>query len=261
MTIEKTYPILFFLVILAGCASPTPPPTSQTGVHLQGIFEVPELIAPDQSEMGYLLYLPDGYWDDPDRLWPLIVSLHGSGDADNDSGFVMSSGLPEALYAGEAPVPFPFIALAPQAFPGATWWDEGIPETLTALLDEIAAVYQVDPARIYLTGVSMGGYGTWRLAAEYPDRFAAVVSVSGSGFRTPTIPGDDVMCRLEDVPVWGIHGALDMISDPRVSLLFISALEECGGEVKWTLYPDTGHLSTMSQAYRDPTLYEWLLEH
>jgi predicted peptidase len=108
----------------------------------------------------------------------------------------------------------------------------------------------------------MGGYGAWILATAYPDRFAALVSVSGSGYRTQHMPGEDVLCRLEEVAVWGIHGLEDRISAPEASKLFAAALKtSCEGEVRWTQYEDAGHLETSEIAYRDPALYAWMLEH
>ena len=86
-------------------------------------------------------------------------------------------------------------------------------------------------------------------------------SVSGSGYRTPLPPGPEVLCKLKDIPVWAIHGANDLISDPAANKLYAFALKDCGGEVEWTLYPDAGHGETYARAYRDPALYDWLLEH
>lgn len=236
-----------------------------TGVHLQAMFEVPDQIegeAPSHEQMDYLLYLPEGYGRDPEKQWPLIFFLHGAGDDDNDSGFVMSFGLPEVLYKKEQPENFPFIVVSPQAFPNWAWWSGDTLVILNALLDEVIDTYQVDPDRVYLTGLSMGGYGSWHLATAYPERFAAMVSISGSGYRTPSIPSEETLCRLQDLPVWAIHGAQDPISAPEGSRLYADALEvACNSEVKWTLYPDAGHFQAYARAYRDPALYNWLLEH
>ncbi len=194
--------------------------------------------------------------------WPLILFLHGSGDDDYDSAFVLSYGLPAVLQAGAQPEQFPFIVVSPQAFPGGTWWTEDALPILDALLGEVLQTYRADPDRVYLTGLSMGGYGAWYLATTYPDRFAAMVSVSGSGYRTPFLPGEETLCRMQDLAVWAIHGALDRISDPESSRLNTLALKaSCLGEVVWTLYEDEGHIGTYERAYRDPELYQWLLEH
>ncbi|HEY46546.1 MAG TPA: prolyl oligopeptidase family serine peptidase [Anaerolineae bacterium] len=239
-------------------------PRLPTGVHLQALYQIPDVIEGEvssQDEMRYLLYLPEGYWEDPDKLWPMIFFLHGAGDGEFDSTYVLSMGLPAVLYLGEQPEDFPFIVVSPQAFPGSAWWTGDTLPILNALLGEVIETYQVDPDRVYLTGLSMGGYGSWFLATAYPERFAAMVSVSGSGYRTNFIPEEETLCRLKDVPVWAIHGALDVISAPEASKLFASALQvTCGVEVKWTMYDDLGHGGAYDRAYRDPELYAWMLE-
>lgn len=130
------------------------------------------------------------------------------------------------------------------------------------LLDEVIETYQVDANRMYLTGLSMGGYGSWFMAMYYPQRFAAMVSISGSGYRVASLPPKDQFCQLADVPVWSIHGANDQISEPSLSEWVVQALREvCGGDVKFTMYPDDNHFTTYAKAYRDPALYEWMLQH
>jgi len=268
---------LIGIVLLVACqvsepeTQPPPSPETQlqpqlpTGVNLQASFSVPLILDGQPTihpEMRYLLYLPNGYDQATDRLWPLIFFLHGSGDDDYDSAFVLSYGLPAVLQAGEQPEEFPFIVVSPQAFPGGTWWTEDALPILDALLGDVLETYRADPDRVYLTGLSMGGYGAWYLATTYPDRFAAMVSVSGSGYQSPFLPGEETLCRMQDLAVWAIHGALDQLSEPEVSRLNTLALKaSCLGEVVWTLYEDEGHIGTYERAYRDPELYQWLLEH
>jgi predicted peptidase len=263
--------------LLAGCQAAAPEPEAQptaeiqaanqlpTEVQLQASFAIPAVLDGQPTihrEMRYLLYLPRGYDASQDILWPLIVFLHGSGDDDYDSAFVLSYGLPAVLQAGDQPADFPFIVVSPQAFPGGTWWTDDALPALDALLGEVLQTYRADPDRVYLTGLSMGGYGSWYLATTYPDRFAAMVSVSGSGYRTPFLPGEETLCRMKDLAVWAIHGALDQLSEPEASRLNALALKaSCLSEVVWTLYEDEGHLGASERAYRDPKLYEWLLEH
>ena len=240
-------------------------PVLPTGIHLQGVFQVPPELKgkpTTHTEMRYLLYLPDRYYRESERHWPLILFLHGSGDDDYDSGFVMSFGLPEVLALGEQPEDFPFVVVSPQVIPGQTWWSDDIQLILGGLLDEITATYRVDASRVYLTGVDMGGYGSWHLATVYPEKFAALVSISGSGYWTVRTSRRDYLCRMQDLAVWAIHGAQDNIADPETAETNLEALgDSCRGEVKWTLYPDQGHLGTPAVAYRDPELYAWMLEH
>lgn len=142
-------------------------PQLPTGVHLQAAFELPDTLEgmpTTHAELRYLVYLPEGYDEDPDRDWPLIFFLHGSGDEDYDSTFVLSFGLPAVLLAGEQPEDFPFVVISPQAFPGEVWWSPEMLAALGALLDEVSQTYRVDTDRVYLTGLSMGATarGGWR---------------------------------------------------------------------------------------------------
>ena len=277
---QKILAALTVAVLLTACQPPEPAeeetsteqegvvqldPQLPTGVHLQAAFEMPETLEglpTVHDELRYLVYLPEGYADDPDREWPVIFFLHGSGDEDYDSTFVLSFGLPAVLLADEQPEDFPFVVISPQAWPGETWWTPDIIPAMGALLDEVSETYQVDMDRVYLTGLSMGGYGSWWLATAYPERFAAMVSISGSGYRTPFTPEDEILCRLADVPTWAIHGALDRISEPGASQMNVLMLgQQCDVDVEWTLYEDEGHLGAYERAYRDPALYEWMLEH
>jgi predicted peptidase len=240
-------------------------PGLPTAVQLQASFTLPDELdgrPAIHDEMRYLLYLPAGYNEDPQQRWPLIYFLHGSGDDDYDSTFVLSYGLPAVLLQGEQPEDFPFVVVSPQAFPGGTWWDEDALPALEAVLNEVLATYRIDPDRVYLTGLSMGGYGSWYMATAYPQYFAAMVSISGSGYRTPYLPEAETLCRMKDIAIWAIHGAQDAISAPDASEFNTLALRDtCRGEVKWTLYDDVGHFGAYERAYRDPELYRWMLEH
>ena len=259
--------LLILTIALSSCA-PAVQPTFEpnlTEVHLQARFNVPEEFVADTPTdiMKYLVWLPKGFHDDPEKTWPLIFFLHGSGSNENDSAYVMGAGLPEVLYSGDQPEDFPFVVVSPQAFAGVPWWGGVTPEVLMALLDEVIELYQIDSSRIYLTGLSMGGYGSWLLTAAYGERFAAMVSTSGTGYGNvnPTI---EQLCKVAKTPIWAFHGAMDVISDPVGAKMYITTLEtECPNliELKWTLYPDEGHLGTYQTAYRDPELYTWLLEH
>jgi predicted peptidase len=256
--------LALLVLLLVGACGSEPAPQQLTGVHLQAIFEIPEQVegqTTPHEEMAYLLWLPEGYGEDSDKEWPLIFFLHGAGSQVNDSQFVIGHGLPAVLYKGEQPEDFPFIVVSPQAFPGIPWWEGDTLAILGLLLDDVIATYQVDPDRVYLTGLSMGGYGSWWLATAYPEKFAAMASVAGSGYRSLTPPEKETYCRMKDLPVWAIHGATDTVSDPFANKVEVFTLIECGGEVEWTLYPDANHGETYARAYRDPQLYTWLLAH
>jgi predicted peptidase len=193
---------------------------------------------------NYLLYLPEGYGKD-DKAWPLMLFLHGAGESGNDLQKVKKHGPPKLL---EAKKDFPFIVVSPQS-PGRGW----DPATLNALLDEVMAKYKVDKDRVYLTGLSMGGFGTWTLAAAHPERFAALVPICGGGN-----PAD--ARKLKDLPIWVFHGAKDRVVPPNRSEEMVRALKDAGAEnVKFTLYPDADH-DSWTETYNNPELYEWLLK-
>src|SRR4030066_1336392 len=141
--------------------------TLQSGQHPQ-IFEK---VITKTLNCQYLLFLPEGY-ENKQQRWPMILFLHGAGERGNDLNLVKKHGLPKII---EQQKDFPFIVVSPQC-PQGQWWTEKV-EVLINLLDEIVNRYNVDTERIYLTGLSMGGYGTWTLAAAYPERFAAIAPI------------------------------------------------------------------------------------
>jgi predicted peptidase len=124
---------------------------------------------------------------------------------------------------------------------------------LDALLDHIVYRYRIDQERIYVTGLSMGGFGTWRLAAQYPDRFAAIAPICGGGD-----PRDAP--RISQLHVWAFHGAKDTIVEPEKSREMVDALKKAGSDVKLTIYPEAGH-DSWTKTYNNPELYTWFLEH
>jgi predicted peptidase len=198
--------------------------------------------------MGYLLFLPEGCQagEAAEKRWPLMLFLHGAGERGESLELVKKHGPPKRV---ERKKDFPFILVSPQC-PAGAWWP---PEPLIALLDEIAAKYPVDADRVYVTGLSMGGFGTWVLAARQPDRFAAIVPICGGGdpAKAPL---------LKDIPTWVFHGARDRLVPPKRSEEMVEAMKKAGAEnVQLTVYPEAGH-DSWSKTYDDPKLYEWLLK-
>jgi len=123
---------------------------------------------------------------------------------------------------------------------------------LAALLDEIEGSYAVDPNRIYVTGLSMGGIGTWHLATAYPQRFAAIAPICGYG-------NPSTVCAIRHLPVWAFHGADDEMVPLERGQATVDALRACGGNVMFTVYPGVGH-DSWTQTYANPQLYTWLLQ-
>lgn len=179
--------------------------------------------------------------------FPLIIFLHGSGERGKDLMKLKVHSIPKIV---ETKNDFPFIVVSPQC-PDGEWWDA---EALNALLDEVIVKLPVDTNRIYLTGLSMGGNGTWKLAALHPERFAAIAPVCGWG-------SFDNSWRLREMPVWAFHGAKDNIVPPAESERMIESLKRIGNtQTKFTLYPDANH-NSWDATYANPELYEWFLQH
>lgn len=200
-----------------------------------------------ELSLNYLLYLPKGYGE-KEQKWPLMLFLHGAGERGSDLNKVKVHGPPKIVGAGKD---LPFIIVSPQC-PDNDWWTQKN-EELINLLDDIQQRYDVDAERVYLTGLSMGGYGTWDLASTYPERFAAIVPICGGGKRF-------FGWRLKNLPVWAFHGAKDGVVPVRESQEMVEAVKRGGGDAKITIYPEANH-DSWTATYDNPGLYEWLLDH
>jgi dienelactone hydrolase len=196
------------------------------------------------QETQYLLYLPDGYAADTAKKWPLLIFLHGSGESGVDLEKVKVHGPPKLIEEGKK---FQFIVVSPQAPPQTGWQAE----VLKGMLDDLKKKYRVDNDRVYLTGLSMGGYGTWNLSEKYPGEFAAIAPICGGG---------DVgeVWKLRHMPVWCFHGAKDDVVLPAASQKMVDALRKYNSNVKFTLYPDANH-NSWEVTYNNDSLYQWLL--
>ena len=195
------------------------------------------------AQLEYLLSLPADYGQSR-KSWPLVLFLHGSGESGNDLNKVKVHGPPKLV---DENGPFPFILVSPQS-PGRGW----NPDVLNALLDSVMKKYRVDKDRVYLTGLSMGGYGTWALAAAHPEKFAALAPICGGG--DPAEAG-----KLARLPIWVFHGAKDTTVPPKRSEEMVAALKAAaGGNPRFTLYPEAGH-DSWTATYADPEFYKWLL--
>ena len=193
----------------------------------------------------YLLSLPTGYRRDG-PTWPLLLFLHGARSRGDDLNRVKRNGIPRMLAKSAASPLDQLIVLAPQS--RRRGWD---PVKLDALLTHAVRKYHVDEDRIYLTGLSMGGYGAWALATAYPERFAAIVPICGGGRPSKA-------AALKDLPIWVFHGAQDNVVPLARSEAMVRAIEQLGGKVRFTVYPKAGH-DSWTEAYQDPKLYQWLL--
>jgi predicted peptidase len=197
-----------------------------------------------RARIDYLLFLPDGYEKSTEKF-PLMLFLHGAGESGSDLAKVKVHGPPKIV---ETKKDFPFIVVSPQS-PGRGW----DPNVLNALIDEAAEKYRVDKDRIYLTGLSMGGYGTWALATAYPDRFAAIAPICGGGNPVEA-------SKLKDMPIWCFHGAKDNVVPLERSKEMVEAVERAGNkQVKFTIYPEATH-DSWTETYNNQEFYDWLLK-
>ncbi len=195
-------------------------------------------------KLEYLLYLPKGHGRGK-KKWPLMVYLHGSGERGSNLELVKTHGPPKLI---EAEQEFPFIVVSPQC-PADGWWTN---DMISTLLDDLEQNLQVDSSRVYLTGLSMGGFGTWAMAGEFPNRFAAIAPICGGGLEL-------WMRNITHLPVWAFHGAKDDIVPLEQTTRLVDELKRLGSKkVKLTVFKNADH-DSWTRAYANPKLYEWML--
>lgn len=206
----------------------------------------------EHDRLPYLLFVPTDY--ETKSPLPLLLFLHGFGECGRGNfDLIKTHGPPKVV--DEHP-DFPFVTVSPQC-PTCdetmdeiiTNWDATI---LLQLIDHLIENTAVDPKRLYLTGLSMGGFGAWRLAAAAPAKFAALLPICGGG-------NAEWANRLVNLPTWAFHGALDdVVGLFEYGKPMVDALQLAGGDVKLTIYPNLGH-DSWTQTYENQQIYDWLL--
>jgi predicted peptidase len=209
-------------------------------------------------ELPYLYYVPKEYDPKSGKTWPLMLFLHGAGERGTNVERVAIHGPLSMVKKGKE---FPFIIAAPLCPSDEEWSNE----PLLKLLDHVTTRYAVDTNRVYVTGLSMGGYGTWNLALRYPEKFAAIAPICGGGsFITVGLAkhyATNKLAAMKMLGIWAFHGAKDPTVPPEESERMINILKKAGCEdVKLTVYPEAQH-NSWAQTYNNPELYEWLLRH
>ncbi len=199
-----------------------------------------------QASIRYLLSLPSGYRETRQK-WPLLLFLHGGSGRGDDLNLVKQYG-PPAIAARNPD--YPFVVLSPQCPRGEIWSDTDL---LISLLDDVIAHYRVDPDRVYLAGMSMGGRGVWYLAYKHPERFAAIVPVCAWA------PNIDWPATLKNMPVWVFHGDKDTVVPISDSEDMVKALRAEGNDARFTILPGRGH--DIADVWDRPDLIEWLLQN
>jgi len=200
-----------------------------------------------EKSIGYLLYLPKDFKRQGART-PLMLFLHGRGESSGPLSLVKKWGPPRLVERGED---LPYVIVSPQCPVKESWAEPGQQELLLKLIAHIKQAFPIDENKVYLTGLSMGGYGSWRLAADHPELFAAVVPICGGGK-----PEDGP--NLARLPIWVWHGTEDSSVPFQRSVEMVEAIKKAGGnQVRFTTVEHVGH-NSWEAAYATPELYEWL---
>ena len=195
---------------------------------------------------------------------PLVLVLHGSGERGNDNSAQLDNGVAELLGSTTATTTFPCFALVPQCPPEYRWvevnWETervvrppspSLPLSATVeLLQVLLHRHPIDPQRLYLIGLSMGGFGVWDLLSRWPQRFAAAIPICGGA-------DDNAITTAQAVPVWAFHGECDPIVNVQHSRRAVAALQAAGGTPRYTEYPRVGH-DAWAHAFAEPNLLPWL---
>jgi predicted peptidase len=203
----------------------------------------------DGTTSPYVVFVPKDY--DGTKDYPVILFLHGSGESKGGMKKPVEVGIGTAIKHHEKT--FPFITVIPQS-EKRTWGaatEDG--KRAMAILDEVMKEYKTDPKRVYLTGLSMGGFGTWSLAAAHPDKWAAIAPICGGGNPKEAE-------KIKDLPCWCFHGDADPTVKVEKSREMIDALKKAGASPKFTEFPGVGH-NSWDKAYATAELYPWFLEH
>lgn len=203
----------------------------------------------DRKETGkafsYLLSLPENFDKEKERL-PMIVFLHGAGERGDWPQMLTANGIPKIT---QETSPVRAIIFSPQCLPGRIWNTQVYP--LKELIDEIAAEYNADPDRISVTGLSMGGFGTWEMGLSFPDAFSALAPICGGGTSW--------RCDLLKMPIRAFHGTDDQTVPVRNSIEMVDAVKANGGNADLVLYHMVGH-DCWTRTYEQTDIIEWLIQ-
>lgn len=226
--------------------------TRQGDLQFDLTFDHGENKNPRSVSYKYLSYTPKDYAVDTMKLWPLIIYLHGGSDRGTDLNKLYSQGIPDQIYRGRE---FPFIIISPQCpehirFSTDHWFEN--------FYKEINARYRIDTNRVYLTGMSLGGSGTWYLAAKYSDLFAAIAPMSGFTSNLDFI--NENIGKLTTIPIWAFHGKIDQVVPFEETERIIKKLKGKNKDLKFTAEPEVGHWINWL-VYPNQELYDWFLKY
>lgn len=220
----------------------------------------------DSVSYRYQVFVPSDW--NAEITWPVILFLHGAGERGTDGSAQLEQGLPVRIREISE---FPAVVVMPQCRRGNWWGDPEMEAQVFEALEQTMKEFNGDPERVSLTGLSMGGFGTWAFGYKYPGKFAALAPVCGGvasrAFpapdwhpfaRAPTDPYTETASRLTKIPIWAFHGD----ADPRVpvgeSRKLTEAVRSAGGDVRYTEYPGVRH-NSWDRAYWEGDFLPWLL--
>lgn len=224
---------------------------------------VKQVIDLDGEEYSYQVFVP-ATWT-ADKKWPVILFLHGAGERGSEGDDQAEVGIGPAIRRNE--ISFPAVVVMPQCRSGVWWNDPKMEHLVTATLEHSVEKFSGDRDRVYLTGLSMGGYGTLYFGAKHPEKFAALAPVCGGVIpprqlrQSPTdslAPYLEVAERIKQTPIWLFHGSADRRVPVSESRKMVEALKKVGGKVKYTEYEGVSH-NSWDAAYAEPELFPWLL--
>ncbi|MBN9523090.1 dienelactone hydrolase family protein [bacterium] len=210
-------------------------------------FVTKEFVNADGSKSPYVVFVPHDY--DGSKAYPVILFLHGAGETKGGPKQPVEVGIGPAIKTQEKT--FAAITVIPQSEKRTWRADSDDAKRALAILGEVTKNYKTDPDRVYLTGLSMGGFGTWSIAGMYPERWAAIAPICGGG-KVESAP------KMKDIPAWVFHGDKDTAVKVELSRDMVAALKKAGGSPKYTEYPGVGH-NSWDAAYGEKEFFPWLL--
>ena len=232
--------------ILLAMAALVPLPAS---VAADELYQPKVYTKAEGQELKYRLMIPKDYSATGEQKYPVVLFLHGAGERGDDNARQLAHGTKE--FATDANRDkYACFVIAPQC-PSGQWWGDSLP-LIVDLLADMQKEYRIDANRLYVTGLSMGGFGTWDLLGRHPQMFAAAAPICGGG--------DPETCsKFSKVPIWVFHGDADKVVRPEQSRRMVEGLKKAGGMPKYTEYPGVGH-DSWSQTYGDAAFMEWLFD-
>ena len=208
------------------------------------------------GEAKFVVFLPHDYDPKGSKEYPVILFLHGMGESGADGINQTKVGIGQAIK--KKAKTFHFIVIFPQSQKRNWKADSADGKRALAILDEVLKTYKTDPKRIYLTGLSMGGFGTWSMANAFPERWAAIAPVCGGVYPKEKI--ESIAAKIKDIPCWCFHGDADKAVPVKFSQGMIAALKTAGAAPRYDEYAGVGH-NSWDRAYGTAELYDWFLQH